>query len=108
MACLATTMGPPALSPRRCIAGNSWIVRVRKPDLLLWPGLDLAARCATTSVRIEWMSFFFSCFRDRRFRGGKSASVLGFEAPEERGKADPSRTAIGTPKVELAGSQPVS
>src|SRR5271155_2898242 len=108
MAGPATTTGPPAPGLQRCTSGSSWIVRVRKPDLLLWPGLDLAARCATTSVRIEWMSFSFSCFRDRRFRGGKSASVIGFEAPEERGKADPSRTAIGTPKVELAGSQPVS
>jgi hypothetical protein len=53
------------------------------------------------------MSFSFSC-RGGRFGGGKTASVLGFEASEERGKADPIRTAIEIPKVEFAGSQPVS
>src|SRR5580704_18471348 len=99
MAGLATTTGPPAPGPQWCTSG--WNVRECKPALPGWPGPDLAARRATTSVQIEWMSFSFSC-RGGRFGGGKTASVLGFEASEERGKADPIRTAIEIPKVEFA------
>src|SRR5271170_7875480 len=107
MAGLATTTGPPALSRQRCIAGSPWIVRVRKPAQLLPPGPDLAARRATTSVRIEWISFSFSCFRGRSLRGLETASVLGCEALEQRRKADLNRTAVGAPEMELAGGEPL-
>src|ERR1017187_3159315 len=108
MAGLATTTAPPGQGPRSCTSGSSWVVRVCKPALPAWPGPDLAAPGAATSVRIEWISFSFSCFRDRWFRGGKSASVLGFEAPKQRGKADQRRTAIGAPEMKLAGCEPAS
>src|SRR5579863_7987414 len=103
MAGLATTMGLPVQGPQWCTSGRWWIVRGCKPALPAWPGPDLAAPRAATSVRIEWVSFSFSCSGDR-FRGGKPAGIFGFEAPEERGKADPIRAVVGTPKVELAGS----
>src|SRR5271156_4067719 len=107
MAGLATTTGPLALSPPRCIAVKPWIVRVRKPALLLPPGPDLTARRAATSVRMEWISFSFSCFRGRSLRGLETASVLGCEALEQRRKADLDRTAVGAPEMELAGGEPI-
>src|ERR1700739_435070 len=100
MAGPATTTGPPAPGPQRCTLGSSWIVRMRRPALPAWPEPDLAALGATTSVRIEWMSFSFSCFWESSFRVWKSARVLGFEALQKRREADLSWTSVGAPEVE--------